>query len=238
VPGPKVAGDLIVLCGENELHYEVYSLKDGLLRRLTVTDTGVASFSVRGGALALQIESGDDFRQHTDLNGEDLGWGEMPAVRDDHTVATVRRDVRDGHWDQVYVGRRRVAEFWSVWDLRYRGRQLYALTEEHGRLWLVSDVGTRHQRRTALQMTRPGRFAVAPDGRVAYTNGRGLSKLRLRFVDGPTYAIPRFPLDWTRDGKRLLVGGPNGLGLLDPPTGKVEEIGKLACGSVVQAAWR
>ena len=147
----------------------------------------------------------------------------------------------------IYVKRpgskaRRIAEFREVWHQRYVRDRLWAVVGQRHKLYLARDVGTSRQRLIPLRTPRAVRVAISSTGRAAYTTGKRGAR-RMRFISaagrhGRSYATPWIAVAWSPDERTLLVHDHFRLGLLEPSTGKVDELEPLACGWVADAQWR
>ncbi len=129
-----------------------------------------------------------------------------------------------------------------MWTQQFVGRRLFALITSRKRQYEVRDVGTSKRRAILLRgMKQPAGIAWSPSGRTAYGTGRRSGdQLRLLSAAGEvqaSFATDAFPLAWSPDERPLLVSSPRGLGLLDPTTGAITELGLLPCGVTVDAHW-
>ena len=181
------------------------------------------------------------------------GDAQIVALRDTRTVAFKRlSEGRDGLLnDAIYVKRgaaraKRVATVRRLWDLRYvQGRLFAHVSLRGGRIAPIRDIGTPRERTLLLHSRRPTGVAISRTGRLAYGNCVR-DKPRLRFVTAGgrhdrSHAVRWFPKAWTPDGRKVLVTSPGVrpvLGLMDPTSGRVKEIGSLACGFVTDAQFR
>lgn len=262
VAGPRFEDELLMMCGANDLNRDLYSLANGKLQRLTTE--GVDHFSVRGDTIALTRDHWPSDGRRAAVStlgsvpltpGRDVGYALGVAVRDARTVAFDR--IVDGHGelldDAIFVKRgderaKRVATFRSVWDLRYtRKHGLTARVSLPGRKpALIHHVGTRRQRVTRLRGIAGNSIyggVLGPEGQLAY-----YEEGRILWLVGPGgkhykwFATKWAPEAWSPDGKRLLVAQwrkpRTVLGVMDLATGRVDELGPVACGGAVAFQWR
>lgn len=246
----------------------LFSLKDGVLQRLTnLEGSGVNAYDVHGDTVALSYDGFPEYwgllGDVTTLGsvplqpGTRVGEAHNITVRDGRTVAFARRvEGRGGVINRaVYVKRlgsraKRVATYRDVWDLKWvRGRLTARVSLPRSRPALVHDVGGPRQRTVRLE--GDARYSIGPgaisaDGRFAYTDVHVGDRSLIRFVSPAgkrqhTLATRWIPWAWSPDGKRLLVtlgGVPSKLGTMDPATGRVEELGPVACGFAADVVWR
>jgi hypothetical protein len=196
----------------------VYELSAGALEQRT--DFGVNALSVGGGRMAIVRQALGELVEHVevaplagdDCQGRRIGAGGSPALAADGTLA------------------------WSPLTTRANGSLGHAV--------YVRKPGA-HTRRVAtyarVWMKQPAAIAWSPSGRTAYGTGcRSGNQIRLLSAAGEmqaSFATDAFPLAWSSDERSLLVSSPRGLGLLDPMTGAITELGLLPCGVTVDAHW-
>ncbi|MDA0180204.1 hypothetical protein OJ997_07855 [Solirubrobacter phytolaccae] len=230
--------------------------------------SGVNSFDVHGETIALSRDGWPEFwglvGDVTTLGpvplarGTSVGEAHNVALRDDHTIAFARRVVGRGDLINyaIYIKRlgspaRRVATYRSVWDLQWvRGRLTARATLPRSRSALVTDVGGKRKRTIHLKGESRysiGAAAIAADGRLAYTDTHVGDRALIWFVSPGgkhlrSFATRWFPTAWTPDGKRVLVtrarGSRTTLGMMNPRTGRVKEIGPVPCGYAFGFRWR
>lgn len=248
------------MCAQKSQRFALFSLADGNLQRLTGDD--VNHFSIRGDTIALTRDHWPEDGRRGEVTtlgqvplrrGRDLGYAIGLAVRDARTVAFDR--VVDGRGDlldsAIYIKRgearaKRVATFRSVWEMRFVNGHITAQVGLRGRVHaLARDVGTSRQRIVRLRGiagNSAARSAIAANGRFAYRDtDRVMRFVSTRGKHVRSFSTQWFPLTWSPDSRRLLVArfeDPHSkLGVMDPATGRVEEIRPVAC-AVSTAEWR
>lgn len=259
-PGPRFADELVLMCQQELQQQALFTLANGTLQRLT--PDGVDQFSVRGDVIGLvradrpiDGRRGDvtTFGSRPLAKGRDLGFAQGVAVRDARTVAFDH--IVDGRGDlldsAIYLKRgdaraKRIATFRSVWQMEFVNGHVTAQVGLRHRVHaLVRDVGTSHQRIVKLRGiagNSAARSAIAANGRFVYQDtDRVMRFVSRRGKHIRAHKSEWFPVTWSPDSRRLLVArfeDPHSkLGVMDPATGRVEEIGPVAC-AVAYAQWR
>jgi hypothetical protein len=254
---------LVVQCGRDVNSQELYSLAHGELRQLTMSDgpTKVNTFSVHGDAVAISRDSARAWRLRAELaklgpgpiRGTNFGLGQQVALRNAKTMAFTRLDEDPSGRlrDAIYVKRRgskarRIAAFANVWQQRYVRGRLTAMVGEKRRFSLARNVGTSAERIDRLRTHQAVRVAISRTGRAAYPNGRqgALTRVHVMAPSGRhvrTLNTRWSPVAWSPGDRSVLVtfpGWPGHIGLLDPVTGNVHDVGSLPCGALSFAQWR
>jgi hypothetical protein len=258
-PAPRIAGQVVVLCGRDDFSMDLYTIRDGMIERRTESPSGagVHNFSLAGSTIAFtRYHDGFDHVEVADLDartfdGRTVGPGTLPAVGEDGTLAWSLVTERSGHYaDSVHVGRvggraRRVATYPHVWAQQFVGARLHTIVSKRGAFLEVRGVGLPSARTTRLAMTKPGLVAWSAGGKLAYGSGR-IHGNRLRILAADRRAAANYktdwqPLAWSPDERTLLVatGGNTApvIGLLDSRTGTVNSLGAVSCGRVAAARW-
>jgi hypothetical protein len=252
-----ITGSLLFACQSAPATGDLYFKDDaGVVHQLTVTEPsqGASDAVWDGQSLVAVVDRG--FRNGIERRelttrpataGKRVGEGVSPAVSSRGTLAyvSIRGETKGGRMvdEVIRVRRGRRTVLWqrdSVQQLYWVGGRLFAWGETRsGRDDLVEI--NRHPRRSISLGKRGGPVAVSSQGRVAYTFGRrGHYRFAVMRLDGSHRRVFRrdwFPLTWSPDGGRILVGNRSRIGVMTPRTGNVRRLGKLDCGYVTSAVW-